>query len=43
MDTVKLETLLWLDETVTLDFKREQYRFSQATEEDKGTSKNQHK
>jgi hypothetical protein len=35
MDTVKLETLLCLDESVTLDFKCEQYRFSRATEEDK--------
>lgn len=35
MDTVKLESLLHLDESVTLDFKCEQYRFARATEEDK--------
>jgi len=32
MDTVKLESLLHLDESVTLDFKCEQYRFARATE-----------
>ncbi len=35
MDTVQLESLLHLDESVTLDFKCEQYRFARATEEDK--------
>jgi hypothetical protein len=35
MDLLKLESLLHLDEGVTLDFKCEQYRFAQSTEEDK--------
>ena len=35
MDAQELEQLLWQGESPTLDFKRQQYRFDHATDEDR--------